>query len=171
VVRVPAGERALAEAPAEEAAATELAARREDRTPAAAIAGKRLLVRPRGVAASLAVTHRRRVARERPQWIELAIQRGELRAELDRRRHLVGRQVARAVIDDVLGAADAGPQGENPTWVDEKIGVQIVKRALDAGIRGIVLKKPGIGNLVEALRAVAAGGVYVDPLLDQPADT
>ncbi|HEY8321291.1 MAG TPA: chaperonin GroEL [Candidatus Baltobacteraceae bacterium] len=32
---------------------------------------------------------------------------------------------------------EAGPQGDNPTWVDEKIGVQIVKRALEAPLRQI----------------------------------
>ncbi len=32
---------------------------------------------------------------------------------------------------------EAGPQGDNPTWIDEKIGVQIVKRALEAPLRQI----------------------------------
>ncbi len=32
---------------------------------------------------------------------------------------------------------EAGPQGDNPTWVDEKIGVQIVKKALEAPLRQI----------------------------------
>ena len=38
-----------------------------------------------------------------------------------------------------------------------------VKQALDAGVRGYVLKRSAAENLVKAIRAVIIGGLYVDP--------
>jgi DNA-binding NarL/FixJ family response regulator len=40
-----------------------------------------------------------------------------------------------------------------------------LKQALAAGVRGYVLKRSAAENLVEAIRAVARGAVYIDPLL------
>lgn len=40
-----------------------------------------------------------------------------------------------------------------------------LKQALDAGIRGYVLKRTAAENLVAAIRAVLAGGLYVDPAI------
>jgi DNA-binding NarL/FixJ family response regulator len=40
-----------------------------------------------------------------------------------------------------------------------------LKQALEAGVRGYVLKRSAAENLVQAIRAVMAGGVYVDPAL------
>jgi len=40
-----------------------------------------------------------------------------------------------------------------------------LKQALDAGIRGYVLKRSAAENLVQAIRAVMTGGIYVDPAL------
>jgi DNA-binding NarL/FixJ family response regulator len=37
--------------------------------------------------------------------------------------------------------------------------------ALDAGVRGFVLKEAPMDDLLRALRSVAAGGTYVDPVL------
>jgi DNA-binding NarL/FixJ family response regulator len=37
--------------------------------------------------------------------------------------------------------------------------------ALDAGVRGFVLKEAPMDDLLRALKAVAAGGTYVDPVL------
>jgi two-component system response regulator DevR len=37
--------------------------------------------------------------------------------------------------------------------------------ALDAGIRGFVLKEAPLADLVRAIETVAAGGIYVDPVL------
>jgi DNA-binding NarL/FixJ family response regulator len=38
-----------------------------------------------------------------------------------------------------------------------------VKQALEAGVRGYVLKRSAAENLVQAIRAVLVGGLYVDP--------
>ena len=40
-----------------------------------------------------------------------------------------------------------------------------LKQALDAGIRGYVLKRSAAENLVQAIRAVLIGGLYVDPAI------
>ena len=40
-----------------------------------------------------------------------------------------------------------------------------LKQALDAGIRGYVLKRTAAENLAVAIRAVLSGGVYVDPAI------
>ncbi len=40
-----------------------------------------------------------------------------------------------------------------------------LKQALDAGVRGYVLKRSAAENLVHAIRAVATGGLYVDPAI------
>lgn len=40
-----------------------------------------------------------------------------------------------------------------------------VKQALAAGVSGYVLKRSAAENLVEAIRAVARGTIYIDPLL------
>ncbi len=42
---------------------------------------------------------------------------------------------------------------------------QIVREALDAGARAIVLKDGSPGNLLAALAAVSVGAIYVDPQL------
>jgi DNA-binding NarL/FixJ family response regulator len=38
-----------------------------------------------------------------------------------------------------------------------------LNQALEAGVRGYVLKRSAVENLVQAIRAVMVGGVYVDP--------
>jgi DNA-binding NarL/FixJ family response regulator len=38
-----------------------------------------------------------------------------------------------------------------------------LNQALEAGVRGYVLKRSAVENLVQAIRAVTDGGVYVDP--------
>jgi len=40
-----------------------------------------------------------------------------------------------------------------------------LKQALEAGVRGYVLKRSAAGNLVHAIRAVIVGGLYVDPAI------
>jgi len=40
-----------------------------------------------------------------------------------------------------------------------------LKQALDAGIRGYILKRSAAENLIAAIRAVLAGGLYVDPAI------
>ncbi len=40
-----------------------------------------------------------------------------------------------------------------------------VKQALDAGVRGYVLKRSAAENLVQAIRAVVIGGLYIDPAI------
>jgi DNA-binding NarL/FixJ family response regulator len=40
-----------------------------------------------------------------------------------------------------------------------------LKQALDAGIRGYILKRSAAESLVQAIRAVMVGGVYVDPAI------
>ncbi len=40
-----------------------------------------------------------------------------------------------------------------------------VKQALEAGVRGYVLKRSAAENLVQAIRAVLVGGLYVDPAI------
>lgn len=40
-----------------------------------------------------------------------------------------------------------------------------LKQALDAGVRGYVLKRAAAENLVQAIRAVVVGGIYVDPAM------
>ncbi len=40
-----------------------------------------------------------------------------------------------------------------------------VKQALEAGVRGYVLKRSAAENLVQAIRAVLVGGLYVDPTI------
>ena len=40
-----------------------------------------------------------------------------------------------------------------------------VKQALEAGVRGYVLKRSAAENLIQAIRAVLVGGLYVDPTI------
>ena len=40
-----------------------------------------------------------------------------------------------------------------------------LNQALEAGVRGYVLKRSAVENLVQAIRAVIVGGVYVDPAI------
>ena len=40
-----------------------------------------------------------------------------------------------------------------------------LRQALDAGVRGYVLKRAAAENLVQAIRAVVGGGLYVDPAI------
>jgi DNA-binding NarL/FixJ family response regulator len=40
-----------------------------------------------------------------------------------------------------------------------------LRQALDAGVRGYVLKRAAAENLVQAIRAVVVGGLYVDPAI------
>jgi DNA-binding NarL/FixJ family response regulator len=40
-----------------------------------------------------------------------------------------------------------------------------LKQALDAGIRGYILKRSAAENLIAAIRAVLAGGLYIDPAI------
>jgi len=40
-----------------------------------------------------------------------------------------------------------------------------LKQALDAGVRGYVLKRSAAENLVQGIRAVVLGGLYVDPAI------
>lgn len=40
-----------------------------------------------------------------------------------------------------------------------------LKQALDAGVRGYLLKRSAAENLIQALRAVVTGGLYVDPAI------
>jgi DNA-binding NarL/FixJ family response regulator len=40
-----------------------------------------------------------------------------------------------------------------------------LKQALDAGIRGYILKRSAAENLIHAVRSVIGGGVYVDPAI------
>jgi DNA-binding NarL/FixJ family response regulator len=41
----------------------------------------------------------------------------------------------------------------------------LLTEALDAGVRGFVLKEAPMDDLLRAVRAVSAGGTYVDPVL------
>jgi DNA-binding NarL/FixJ family response regulator len=41
----------------------------------------------------------------------------------------------------------------------------LLSEALDAGVRGFVLKEAPLGDLVRAVEIVAGGGTYVDPVL------
>lgn len=40
-----------------------------------------------------------------------------------------------------------------------------LRQALDAGARGYILKRAAAENLVQAIRAVCVGGLYVDPMI------
>jgi len=40
-----------------------------------------------------------------------------------------------------------------------------LKQALDAGVRGYVLKRSAAENLIQGIRAVVVGGLYVDPAI------
>jgi DNA-binding NarL/FixJ family response regulator len=40
-----------------------------------------------------------------------------------------------------------------------------LNQALEAGVRGYVLKRSAVENLVQAIRAVVVGGIYVDPAI------
>jgi len=40
-----------------------------------------------------------------------------------------------------------------------------LNQALEAGVRGYVLKRSAVENLVQAIRAVAVGGMYIDPAI------
>ena len=40
-----------------------------------------------------------------------------------------------------------------------------LNQALEAGVRGYVLKRSAVENLVHAIRAVVVGGIYVDPAI------
>ena len=40
-----------------------------------------------------------------------------------------------------------------------------LKQALDAGVRGFLLKRSAAENLIQAVRAVVTGGLYVDPAI------
>jgi len=44
-----------------------------------------------------------------------------------------------------------------------------LNQALEAGVRGYVLKRSAVENLVHAIRAVVVGGTYVDPALSRHA--
>jgi DNA-binding NarL/FixJ family response regulator len=44
-------------------------------------------------------------------------------------------------------------------------GAELVRDALDAGVRGYVLKTADLAELLEAVEAVAGGGSYLDPRL------
>ena len=43
-----------------------------------------------------------------------------------------------------------------------------LRQALDVGVRGYVLKRSAAENLVQAIRAVVVGGLYVDPAIVDP---
>ncbi len=40
-----------------------------------------------------------------------------------------------------------------------------LNQALEAGVRGYILKRSAVENLVQAIRAIVVGGVYVDPAI------
>jgi len=40
-----------------------------------------------------------------------------------------------------------------------------LNQALEAGVRGYVLKRSAVENLVQAIRAVIVGGIYIDPAI------
>jgi DNA-binding NarL/FixJ family response regulator len=40
-----------------------------------------------------------------------------------------------------------------------------LNQAMEAGVRGYVLKRSAVENLVQAIRAVTVGGIYVDPAI------
>jgi DNA-binding NarL/FixJ family response regulator len=40
-----------------------------------------------------------------------------------------------------------------------------LNQALEAGVRGYILKRSAVENLVQAIRAVMVGGIYVDPAI------
>ena len=40
-----------------------------------------------------------------------------------------------------------------------------LNQALEAGVRGYVLKRSAVENLVQAIRAVLVGGLYIDPAI------
>jgi DNA-binding NarL/FixJ family response regulator len=40
-----------------------------------------------------------------------------------------------------------------------------LNQAIEAGVRGYILKRSAVENLVRAIRAVAVGGIYVDPAI------
>jgi len=40
-----------------------------------------------------------------------------------------------------------------------------LNQALEAGVRGYILKRSAVENLVQAIRAVMVGGLYVDPAI------
>ena len=40
-----------------------------------------------------------------------------------------------------------------------------LNQALEAGVRGYVLKRSAVENLVQAIRAVMVGGLYIDPAI------
>jgi len=40
-----------------------------------------------------------------------------------------------------------------------------LNQALEAGVRGYVLKRSAVENLVQAIRAVMVGGIYIDPAI------
>ncbi len=42
-----------------------------------------------------------------------------------------------------------------------------LNQALEAGVRGYVLKRSAVENLVHAIRAVIVGGIYVDPAISR----
>ena len=44
-----------------------------------------------------------------------------------------------------------------------------VRQAMDCGVRAYVLKRSAAENLVQAIRAVLAGGIYLDPAIASPA--
>lgn len=44
-----------------------------------------------------------------------------------------------------------------------------LNQALEAGVRGYVLKRSAVENLVQAIRAVLVGGIYVDPAISSRA--
>jgi DNA-binding NarL/FixJ family response regulator len=44
-----------------------------------------------------------------------------------------------------------------------------LNQAIEAGVRGYILKRSAVENLVRAIRAVAVGGIYVDPAISSRA--
>lgn len=42
-----------------------------------------------------------------------------------------------------------------------------LNQALEAGVRGYVLKRSAVENLVHAIRAITVGGIYVDPAISR----
>lgn len=79
-----------------------------------------------------------------------------------------------AVIDVGLGEGSGVTLAEQLLELDPNAGVLIytgmtdresIERAASCGARGFVLKAGGPDDLVAAIRAVAAGGVHVDPAI------
>ena len=46
-----------------------------------------------------------------------------------------------------------------------------LNQALEAGVRGYVFKRSAVENLVQAIRAVMVGGIYIDPAISDASST